>query len=74
MRVLPLPQPAVLGIERDGHFISLGNFSGSTITLDLAPHVESCRWQDLLNQRVLTESVMTLAPWSIAWLEKARQP
>lgn len=74
VRVLPLPQPAVLGIERDGHFISLGNFSGSTITLDLTPHVESCRWQDLLNQRVLTESVMTLAPWSIAWLEKARQP
>ena len=75
LQVLPLDHPAVLGLKRGNSLVCLSNFSVAAARVNLAPYLRTAsHWHELLSQQTIASPSVTMAPWSVMWLEERCQP
>jgi amylosucrase len=72
MRVLPLRDPALLGIVRGEDFVALCNLSDREVAVEAPPTSiwasADTRWRDLLDGRREVDFPACLAPYALRWL------
>ena len=69
IRLLPATSPQLLAFRRGENFVMLGNFGADPLRIDLSElGLDDANWRDLLTPHVISDGILQLDPWGLAWL------